>query len=78
MFRPDGSPLSATGASDAFDYYLSTMPPGGWTLSGKAVPAGRGSWTLRWTFGDQSVLLTYSTTPKAKLTVDDCPPEPYC
>jgi hypothetical protein len=62
----------------AFDYYLTSMQQSGWTLSGKADPSRKGDWILRWTFGTQSVLLTFATTPTERLTIDDCPPEPYC
>lgn len=78
VFRPSDGVASPAAAGQAFDYFLATMQQSGWALSGKADPTRRGDWTLRWTFGDQSVLLTYFSRPAPKLTIDDCPPEPYC
>ena len=78
VFRPGRSPFTAAGARALFDYYLSTMARGGWTLAGKADPSRLGEWTLKWDFQQRSALLTLYMTPTPRLTVDACPPVPYC
>jgi hypothetical protein len=76
VFRPGAG--SAGDPASVFDGYLSSMQRSGWTLSAKADPDRNGNWTLRWTLGPRIVLLTYTTSPAERLTIDDCPPEPYC
>lgn len=78
VFRSLGAPLSVAKASAIFDYYLTTMTAGGWTLAAKADPNRLGEWTLKWNSQQQSTLLTLYTTPTTRLIVDACPPEPYC
>ena len=70
--------VSAAAATQLFDYYVRSMAAEGWTLAAKSVPGPQGEWTLKWNFGQQSALLSLYTTPKVRLIVDDCPPEPYC
>ena len=74
-----GERSGATGdPTSLFGFYLAAMAGGGWTLAGKADPSPQGEWILKWDFGQQSVLLSFYTAPRARLIVDECPPEPYC
>ena len=77
VFRPS-RPLTAAQSSDLFSYYIDTMQGQGWTLLGKGDPSPTGEWTLRWQFQGQATLISMFTSPRDKLAVDLCPPEPYC
>jgi hypothetical protein len=61
-----------------FGYYLQAMPAAGWTLLGKGDPAKSGDWTQRWQRGQDAALITLTTRPTDSLTVELCPPDPYC
>ena len=78
VFRPSGPAPTVAQAGSLFNSYLSSMVATGWVLSAKAVPSPRGEWVLRWDLGGQSALLSFYVTPRPRLIIDDCPPEPYC
>ena len=77
IFRP-ASPLTAARSQDLFSYYLDSMSREGWTLLGKGDPSPDGTWTLAWWFRTTSATITMDTAPLDKLTVELCPPDPYC
>jgi hypothetical protein len=78
-FMPGPVALSPENSKRLFDFYLSSMISGGWTLQTKSDPGiNGGQWSLRWQKKNQIAVLNLFTLPKTSLTVDLCPPQPYC
>lgn len=61
-----------------FEFYLRSMVATGWSLQAQGRPDAKGQWSLSWTQGKRIALISLYTSPKVSLTVDSCPPEPYC
>ncbi len=78
-FVPGGRGLSPENSKRLFDFYLQAMISGGWVLATKSDPGiNGGQWSLVWQKGTQTSVLSFFALPKTTLTVDLCPPQPYC
>jgi len=77
IFAPQ-SVLSRADALSLFGFYLDAMPAQGWMLAGKGDPRGAGDWVQRWEAGNAAALLTYTSSPRNRLEIELCPPDPYC
>lgn len=78
VFVSSEAGLSPEVSTALFSYYLQSMPAQGWTLLGKGDPTRAGDWTQSWQAGTDTALLTVTTRPRHQLTVQLCPPDPYC
>ncbi|MEA2521677.1 MAG: hypothetical protein QOI81_1323 [Actinomycetota bacterium] len=72
------SPLTAAQSQQLFAYFVDVMAKTGWTLQASGNPTATGEWTMNWTLGAQTALITMTTAPKDLFEVDLCPPNPYC
>ncbi|MEA2506193.1 MAG: hypothetical protein QOH48_811 [Actinomycetota bacterium] len=77
-FVPGPGGLTPANSNRLFDFYLRAMIAGGWTLGTKSDPGAGGEWSLLWLKQNQTSVLSLFTSPKTTLTVNLCPPQPYC
>ncbi len=78
IFLTNDASMSPDDSALLFSYYLQAMPAQGWELLGKGDPSRTGAWSQRWQAGTDAALLSLSTRPRDTLTVELCPPDPYC
>ena len=80
VMRPGkgATPITLSGAGNLYASYLSSMAGAGWTLVAQQVPSPAGEWTLNWQFQTQTAVVQFFMTPKPRLDVTICPPNPYC
>ena len=71
-------PTTLSAAGSLYASYLSSMAGAGWTLVAQQVPSPAGEWTLNWRFQAQTAVVQFFMTPKPRLDVTICPPNPYC
>ena len=71
-------PITLSAAGGLYASYLSSMAGAGWTLVAQQVPSPAGEWTLNWQFQSQTAVVQFFMTPKPRLDVTVCPPNPYC
>ncbi len=78
VFVAAAGQLKTAASKRLFDYYVSTMTANGWRVAARSGPTGSGEWALSLSLGRQQATISMYVRPSVSLTLDACPPFPYC